>query len=77
MSTPLHLVERRIQEAYERGEFENLPGYGRPIPDLDEPVDELWWIRKWMKREQIDLTKELEALTPQERVRLLRDLSGR
>jgi len=30
------IVEQRIKEAMERGEFENLPGKGRPIPLEDE-----------------------------------------
>jgi hypothetical protein len=30
------IVEQRIKEALDRGEFENLPGKGRPIPLEDE-----------------------------------------
>lgn len=30
------VVEERIQEAVRRGDFDNLPGAGRPL-DLDEP----------------------------------------
>ena len=30
------IVEKRIKEAQERGEFDNLPGRGRPIPLEDE-----------------------------------------
>ena len=44
-------VERRIREATERGEFDNLPGAGKPIPDLDKPHDELWWVREKLRRE--------------------------
>jgi Domain of unknown function (DUF1992) len=44
-------VERRIREATERGEFDNLPGAGKPIEDLDKPHDELWWIRQKLRRE--------------------------
>jgi Domain of unknown function (DUF1992) len=44
-------VERRIREATERGEFDNLPGAGKPIPDLDEPHDELWWVKGKLRRE--------------------------
>ena len=47
------LVEQRIREAQELGEFENLPGAGRPIPDIDRPHDELWWVRKLLERENI------------------------
>jgi hypothetical protein len=34
-------VERQIRAATERGEFDNLPGAGKPIDDLDEPHDEI------------------------------------
>ncbi|KYD03514.1 DUF1992 domain-containing protein [Heyndrickxia sporothermodurans] len=27
------LTEDRIREAYKNGEFKNLPGYGKPLPD--------------------------------------------
>ena len=61
-------VERRIREATERGEFDNLPGAGKPIPDLDEPHDELWWVKRKLRREHfaylpptIALRKEAEA----------------
>jgi Domain of unknown function (DUF1992) len=46
-------VERRIREATERGEFDNLPGAGKPIEDLDKPHDELWWIRQKLRREDL------------------------
>lgn len=46
-------VERRIREAQERGEFDNLPGAGKPLPDLDRPYDELWWVRKKLRSEGI------------------------
>jgi hypothetical protein len=46
-------VERQIREANERGEFDNLPGAGKPIADLDEPHDELWWVRRKLRRENL------------------------
>jgi Domain of unknown function (DUF1992) len=39
-------IDRQIREATERGEFENLAGAGKPIPDLDKPFDELWWVKR-------------------------------
>jgi hypothetical protein len=61
-------VERRIREAAERGAFDNLPGAGKPIPDLDEPHDEQWWIKRKLRDEElaylpptIALRKEAEA----------------
>lgn len=39
-----------IRESIERGEFENLPGAGEPIPGAGESDDELWWVRRWVTR---------------------------
>lgn len=44
-------VDRQIREAAERGEFEELPGFGKPLASLDAPYDELWWIKGKMHRE--------------------------
>jgi hypothetical protein len=44
-------VDRQIREAQERGEFDDLPGAGKPLPDLDRPHDEQWWIRRKLKNE--------------------------
>ena len=46
-------AERRIREAIERGEFDDLPGAGKPIPGLDGPYDELWWVKQKMRRENL------------------------
>jgi hypothetical protein len=46
-------VERQIREAAERGEFDNLPGAGKPIVDLDKPHDELWWVKDKLRRENL------------------------
>jgi hypothetical protein len=59
-------IERQLQEARDRGDFENLPGYGKPIPDLDRPYDELWWAREFIEREKL-------AVLP-ETLRLRRDI---
>jgi hypothetical protein len=55
-------VERRIREAAERGAFDNLPGAGKPIPDLDEPHDELWWVRRKLRQEQLSYLPPTLAL---------------
>ncbi|RLL68992.1 DUF1992 domain-containing protein [Streptomyces sp. Z26] len=44
-------VDRQIREAAERGELDDLPGAGRPLPDADRPYDDLWWVRSKMERE--------------------------
>jgi hypothetical protein len=52
MKTPWQsLAEHRIREALASGEFDNLPGFGKPIPGIDEPYDELWWVKDKLKRE--------------------------
>jgi hypothetical protein len=44
-------IDRQVREAEQRGEFDDLPGAGRPIPDLDKPLDELWWVKDKLRRE--------------------------
>ena len=55
-------ADRQIRKAAERGEFDDLPGAGRPLPDLDEPYDELWWVRKKMSREGLSCLPPALAL---------------
>jgi len=58
-------VERKIREAQERGEFDNLPGAGKPIPDLGKTHDELWWVKRLLKREGLSLVPETLELRRQ------------
>ncbi len=46
-------VERQIREARERGEFDNLPGTGKPL-DLSDANDPDWWIKRYVAREGLD-----------------------
>jgi Domain of unknown function (DUF1992) len=46
-------VDLQIQQAMERGEFDNLPGAGKPLGDLGSPNDRDWWLKKLIEREQI------------------------
>ena len=55
-------VERQIREAAERGAFDNLPGAGRPIADLDKPHDELWWVKDKLRRENLSYLPPTIAL---------------
>jgi DnaJ homologue, subfamily C, member 28, conserved domain len=48
-------VDRQIREAIERGEFDNLPGQGKPIKGLNGRDDENWWIKAYLEREQLPL----------------------
>jgi len=63
--------EAQIRQAQERGEFDNLPGAGKPLPGAGEAYDENWWLKQWVKREDIHgvlpaslaLRKDAEDLT--------------
>jgi hypothetical protein len=46
-------VELQVQQAMRRGEFDNLPGTGKPIPGLDAPHDPDWWLKRLIERERI------------------------
>jgi hypothetical protein len=48
-----HFVEISIQQAMRRGDFDDLPGAGKPIPDLTQTYDPNWWIRRKIEREQL------------------------
>ena len=54
------LVERRIREAVERGDFDDLPGAGKPL-DLRDAGDPEWWIKRYVSRERIDPAAVLPA----------------
>ena len=55
-------IDKQIREAEERGEFEDLPGAGKPIPDLDKPFDELWWVKSKLQREGLSYMPPSVAL---------------
>ena len=56
-------IEQQIRRAQEEGAFDNLPGAGKPLADLSEPYDPLWWVKKLVRREQISaLPPSLEVL---------------
>ncbi|MGO4362614.1 J-domain-containing protein [Terrabacter sp. RAF57] len=47
-------VDKQIREAQERGEFDNLPGAGKPL-DLSDSGDPDWWVKRFAARENLDL----------------------
>ncbi|MEQ7009731.1 DUF1992 domain-containing protein [Actinopolymorpha sp. B17G11] len=64
-------VDKQINDAVARGEFDNLPGAGKPIADLDKPYDEVWVLRHLRKEgvstedllpTPLQLRKEIERL---------------
>jgi DnaJ homologue, subfamily C, member 28, conserved domain len=48
-------IDHQIRMGMERGEFENLPGTGKPLAGLDEPHDDDWWIKEKLKREGVSV----------------------
>ena len=46
-------IDRQIEEATKRGEFDGLPGAGRPLSGDIEPYSEDWWLKNLARRENI------------------------
>jgi len=46
-------VDLEIQQAVARGEFDDLPGFGKPIQSLGTQHDPDWWVKQLIEREQI------------------------
>lgn len=44
-------IDKQVREATERGEFENLRGTGKPIPNSVD--DENWWLQSYLRREGV------------------------
>ncbi|MBW9092151.1 DUF1992 domain-containing protein [Microbacterium jejuense] len=47
------VIETEIQQAIRRGEFDDLPGAGKPLPGLGDHHDPDWWIRRKIETEQL------------------------
>jgi len=59
-------IEAQIRVAREQGAFDNLPGAGKPLPNLDQDPD--WWVKQFVRREQVSvLPPSLELLQKVER----------
>ena len=66
-------IDQRINEAAERGAFDNLPGAGKPLPRRGGADDGQAWLRDYLRREGVSadellptplrLRKEIERLT--------------
>jgi len=60
-------IDRQVREAIERGEFDDLPGAGKPL-HLDDDPD--WWVKAKIAREHLEpllptplaLRREVERL---------------
>lgn len=61
-------VERQIRAAQERGAFDALPGAGEPLEGLDRPHDDLWWVKRTLRDENItELPPALRARRDRDR----------
>jgi hypothetical protein len=92
MEARAQYVEISIQQAIRRGEFDNLPGAGKPL-DLGRPNDPDWWIRRKIERERLtglgppaltlrtenaELDGRLDAMGTEQRVReMLEEFNNR
>ncbi|MFF1462243.1 DUF1992 domain-containing protein [Streptomyces sp. NPDC058330] len=85
-------VDKQIRGAEQRGDFSHLPGFGKPLPGLERPYDENWWIKAKLEREGVSvlppslaLRKEaedareeaLEARSEREARRILAEVNDR
>lgn len=46
-------VDQQVRVAMERGDFDDLPGAGKPIKGLGGTHDPDWWVKSLVEREQI------------------------
>lgn len=46
-------IDRQIREAEERGDFDNLPGSGKPLKSKSDLYHDDWWIRDLAERENL------------------------
>ncbi|MCA9237769.1 MAG: DUF1992 domain-containing protein [Planctomycetales bacterium] len=60
------VAEHKIQAAIEAGDFDRLPGFGKPCALIDQPYDPHWWVRSKLRREEL-----VERLTADMRPPLL------
>ena len=46
-------VDQQVRQAMARGEFDDLPGTGKPIENLGTQHDPDWWVKQLVEREKI------------------------
>jgi hypothetical protein len=78
------IAETAIQQAMRRGDFDDLPGAGKPLTGLRDIHDPDWWIKQKIQREQLTglgppaltlrvenqhLTERLDAMASEQDVR--------
>lgn len=55
-------VDLQVRQAMERGEFDDLPGSGKPIEGLGVEHDPDWWVKKLVERENLAILPPALAL---------------
>jgi hypothetical protein len=61
-------IDAQIRVAKEQGAFDNLPGAGKPLPNIGDEYDPDWWVKQFVKREEVSiLPPSLELLRKVER----------
>lgn len=56
-------IERRLAELADEGYFDDLPGSGRPIPDLGTEYSPTWWAARWIERD--DARRSMKSIRQQ------------
>ena len=64
------IAESKISAAIDAGEFDNLPGFGKPLDPEYFQADENWWLKAKAKREKLSLLPPALALKAQVERRL-------
>lgn len=52
------VADRMIREAMDAGEFDDLPGSGKPIAGRGTVDDDMWWVRSWLQRNRDTQSRE-------------------
>jgi hypothetical protein len=48
-------IDAQIRVAREQGAFDNLPGAGKPLPNIGGEYDPDWWVKQLVKREEVSV----------------------
>lgn len=69
-------VDLEVRRAIERGEFDDLPGAGKPLPGIEDR-DPDWWVKRLIERERISVLPPALALRVEDdQLRELLDSTG-
>jgi hypothetical protein len=57
-------VDKQLADGRAQGLFDDLPGAGKPLPGLDGSRDDLWWLKRKLREENLTV-----PLPPQLQIR--------